>query len=101
MIRIINKSDTQVYSGTTVYIGRPTILGNPFPLNGEVSRKRVIDQYEEWLKNQVNQGNRKIINDLKRLKGISSEGDLNLQCFCSPKQCHGDVIKKAILYWEL
>lgn len=100
MIRVVNKKDAS-HSGTTVYIGRPTILGNPFPLNGEASRKRVIEQYELWLKEQINYGNRKVIDDLKRLKSIHEEGELNLQCFCAPRPCHGDVIKKAILYWDI
>ena len=38
-----------------------------------------------------------VINELERLGNIAiTTGSLNLQCFCSPQPCHGDVIKEVL-----
>ena len=35
-----------------VYIGRPSKWGNPFPLEDESERLRVIEQYRRWILTQ-------------------------------------------------
>lgn len=68
----------------TVYIGRPSIWGNPFVLISEVDRKAVLENYKEWIFHP----NRKQLRNKARqeLKGKI------LLCFCNPKLCHGDVL---------
>lgn len=87
MATVVNKH----YQEYDVYIGRGSILGNPFPINDSIgdTREIVIDRYRDWLWKQVRCG--KITKQyLKSLDGK------RLGCFCSPKSCHGDIIVKAI-----
>lgn len=84
-MRVVNKH-TEPY---TVYIGRPTIFGNPFVIGIDGDRSMVVFKYEGWVRNQP-----KVLDAISKLKN-----DDVLGCFCHPKPCHGDVIIK--LYREL
>ena len=64
-----------------VYIGRPSIWGNPFNLNSESERSLVIKQYAAWIQTQP-----QLLARLRELKGKV------LGCWCSPRSCHGHVL---------
>lgn len=66
-----------------VYIGRPSKWGNPFEIGKDGTREEVIEKYEAWLQTQT-----PLLSALKELKGQT------LGCWCSPKPCHGDVLKR-------
>lgn len=66
----------------TVYIGRPSIFGNPFVIDIDGSRQEVIDLFETHAR-------RSLMSDIEQLK----EDDI-LGCWCKPQPCHGDVIIK-------
>jgi hypothetical protein len=36
-----------------VYVGRPSVLGNPFQMRSEADRAAVIRAYERWLREQL------------------------------------------------
>jgi hypothetical protein len=40
-----------------VYIGRPSLFGNPFEIGTHGSRDEVIDKYKSWLLNGISFGN--------------------------------------------
>lgn len=63
-----------------VYIGRPSIWGNPFEIGRDGTRAEVIEKYSNWIKGQ----------DLpfETLKGKT------LGCWCHPLPCHGDILMK-------
>jgi len=100
MINIVNKKNHSV-TDYDYYIARPNILGNPFSHKKSVyadyyveSRDIAIDNYREWLKYQLSENNVEIINELKKLQDFyNRHDDINLVCWCSPKRCHGEVIK--------
>ena len=81
-----------------VYIGRPTIFGNPWTHKAGTSaefvvatREESIENYRLWLTGlafeDVLQDKRKeILKLLPTLKGKV------LGCWCHPKSCHGDVL---------
>ena len=87
------------------YIGRGSPLGNPYShLNRSKAvfkvdtREAAIEAYAKWLLEQIQAGNQEVINELNRLADIAmSKGKLVLRCYCSPKPCHGDVIRKVLL----
>ena len=79
------------------YIGRGSPLGNPYPITATASRETVINQYREYLNREIQSGNRVIIDELTRLFEIAKVRELKLKCFCSPKPCHGDVIKDVLM----
>lgn len=72
-----------------VYIGRPSIWGNPFPITKLQDRETVIRKYKEWLWRQIQNGHI----TKEALVGLK---DKPLACFCAPQPCHGDVLAKAI-----
>lgn len=78
------------------YIGRGSPLGNPFIIGTHGDRDEVCDKYESYIREQLRQKNPVIVAEIKRLVRLASKGDLTLGCFCTPKRCHGDTIKKLI-----
>lgn len=67
-----------------VYIGRPSVFGNPFTVGKDGTREEVIAAYEKHL-----QAHPEIVEQAKRdLPGR------NLICWCAPLACHGDVLLK-------
>lgn len=71
-----------------IYIGRPSIWGNPFShLPNTLAKFKVkdrdeaISKYREYLLS-----NQKLMNQLFELKGKI------LGCWCKPKSCHGDIL---------
>lgn len=66
-----------------IYIGRPSKWGNPFEIGKYGTREDVILKYKLWLNTQP-----KLLIDVKELKGKT------LGCWCSPKPCHGEILKE-------
>jgi hypothetical protein len=65
-----------------VYIGRPSIWGNPFKIGRDGKRGECIELYKGWIaKKSELQAKAK-----KELKGKI------LGCWCKPRACHGDVL---------
>ena len=65
-----------------VYIGRPSVWGNPFVIGRDGTREQVITKYEAWLLSRP-----ELVAQAKQeLRGK------NLRCFCAPAPCHGDVL---------
>ena len=67
----------------TVYIGRPSQFGNPYPLV-EYPRSEAIEKYEVYARE-----NPKLLAAIKEL-----DHDSVLGCWCAPRACHGDIIIK-------
>ncbi len=95
-----------------VFCGRPGKLGNPFKISRTQSRDEVISKYKEWLgkvaalyysgKQFTETGVIEEIIALKKLYEAGSFADgsimreLILVCYCSPENCHADVIMAVI-----
>lgn len=94
-VKVVHVRDVKT-NHTRVYIGRPSTLGNPFPLRNEADRRAVVIQYRDWLREQkTNQT--KVWSAVVELANRVKQGEnLELACFCSPKLCHGNVIASAI-----
>lgn len=81
------------------YVGRPTVLGNPYRIGRDGDRAAVIEKYRRWLWGRM-QGDTPQRRELERLLGLAKTGPLALACYCKPLACHGDVIKRALAYLE-
>jgi len=66
-----------------VYIGRPSIWGNPFEIDKDGTRGEVIDKYRDWLLGQP-----ELLAQLASLRGKT------LGCWCAPLACHGHVLEE-------
>lgn len=93
MIIVVNKYKEPNH----IYCGRGSVLGNPFPMNNESERNEVCDKYEEYFNQKVNvEKNEEMLKQLRLIYLESKKGDVNLGCFCAPKRCHCDTIKRFI-----
>lgn len=76
----------------TVYIGRPSIFGNPFIIGKDGTREEVINLYRHHLRTNL-----KILATLYDLPK-----DTILGCYCKPEACHGDVLVEFYNnYWRI
>lgn len=87
-MKLYNKYHKDAPQGA-IYIGRPSVFGNPFTISKDGTRDEVIDRYDVWL--------------IEKLKDVSFRAALKqlaqapgLVCFCSPKRCHGDSLIAAM-----
>jgi hypothetical protein len=81
---------------TVIYIGRPTIFGNPFYMKSEAMRDEVVDKHRRHLREQYAM-HKSVFNEINALVDRVRAGEhLALQCYCAPRRCHGDNIKELI-----
>lgn len=64
-----------------VYVGRPSIWGNPYSIGQHGGRAAVIAKYEAYLARRPD-----LAAKIKELHGK------DLVCWCAPKRCHGDIL---------
>ncbi|NEQ13056.1 MAG: DUF4326 domain-containing protein [Moorea sp. SIO3E2] len=99
-IKILNKRTLsylpKILDDADVYIGRPSVLGNPYKVKAS-SRDEVIQLYRKWLWGRIQANDAAVIAELKRIKKlVLSDKQVNLVCWCTPKPCHGEIVKKCI-----
>lgn len=83
--------------GNALYKGSP--LANPFKVGRDGSREVVVSKYNDWLKSKYRDKDSEEYRELMIILEYSlSLHGISLVCWCAPKKCHGDVIKKAILH---
>jgi hypothetical protein len=80
-LRVLNKKQLRGVVPHAVYIGRPSVWGNPFVIGKDGTRAEVVEKYERSLLRQPH-----LMAQLGKLRGC------NLICWCAPLQCHGDVL---------
>jgi hypothetical protein len=84
------------------YIGRPSVLGNPFAIGRDGTRDEVIAKYRTWLWPLLDEHNPSpALTEINRLTDLYDAGDLTLVCWCAPQACHGDVLAQAIPWWSI
>src|SRR5688572_22843544 len=89
-----SKAELLTKHPNAVYCGRPSALGNPFPITSKQTRKASIDKYRRWLYHELTVGNKEVIRAIENLKE-----DSILYCFCVPLPCHCEIIEAAWRWW--
>ena len=101
MITVVNKYK-HTPTENDVYIGRGSVLGNPFTSiqNRQTkaeficnNREDSVDNFRQYLLDKISEKDTRICDELNRIYKMK---DVNLICFCKPKSCHGDVVKEII-----
>lgn len=104
MIYVVNKHNHKP-TVNDFYIGRGSPLGNPYThLSLETtmanfqagSREESIDLFENYIDEKIKQKDQIICDELNRIYLKAKTDDVYLVCFCKPKNCHGNIIKKII-----
>lgn len=80
--KLLNKRTDKISKGS-IYIGRPSKWGNPFPLKREEDRDKILKKYEDWIMK-----NKELLAQISELRGK------DLVCWCAPKKCHGEILLK-------
>ncbi len=91
------------------YIGRGSLFGNPYShlpsKHSDVTlcadREEAIEAYREYFDDIMDSCGCKH-KDLKHkirqlIMKLRFGGEVNLVCFCTPKSCHGDIIRDYLL----
>jgi len=104
MIRVVNKK-THKPTPNDIYIGRPSVLGNPFTSIRDKktlaryvcnTREESIQKYRAWLEKE-NHFDTSVYSELIALRSLyNTDHDINLVCWCAPLSCHGDILKEFI-----
>jgi hypothetical protein len=96
-MQVVNKRG-HVPTPNDIYIGRPSVLGNPYShLENTLAqfkvanREEAVTKYRVWLKFQISSGNKQVLDELSKIKE-----DSILVCWCKPLSCHGDIIKEVL-----
>jgi len=89
MIPVLNKRSSGIPKGA-VYVGRPTVYGNPFKIGPDGDRDQVIAKFWHYFHDKLeqNQEFKEAVDSLKYAKG--------LVCWCAPERCHADIIAEYL-----
>ncbi len=96
-VRVVNMREPR--GDHDYYIGRPSMLGNPFVIGKDGERESVICMYRSFLEGRlVGDVNGTIAEMIRKLVAEVREGHtVTLRCYCAPRPCHGDVIAEVVL----
>jgi hypothetical protein len=109
-IIIDKRGSPRIAGADSVYVGRPSALGNPYAIGGHVAgksagltREETIDLYERWLVRQLasDTPQRRAFDVLGR--ALAEGRDLVLVCHCRSEPhgetgpaCHADVLRRLL-----
>lgn len=92
-ITVVNRKDR--IKGA-IYCGRGSPLGNPFRMSTEADRDEVCEKYEHYFNEKV-MAEGPFRNAVIDIYHRAKRGEhVKLECFCAPKRCHCDIIKRFI-----
>ena len=82
-----------------IRVDRTSVLGNPYVMPDETYRDTVCDWYEDYFYETVNSLSDKeqsFKNALNHIIDDAKNNDVTLLCWCYPKRCHAETIKRYI-----
>lgn len=82
----------EVYCGRPKY-GLPIKYGNPYPMKDESQRDKVCNDFDIHFDWEMEQ-NPEFKSLMYELLELAKTNDITLVCFCYPKRCHTEKIKK-------
>jgi len=95
-IRIGNLRDLKLREGEVlVKVDRSSCLGNPFHMQNEFYRDTVCNQYEKWFEDKKD-SNPLVVKEMHRICELAKKNDVVLGCWCAPKRCHAETIKREL-----
>lgn len=83
--------------GSPKHVGSP--LQNPHHMRSEKDRWQVCDDFEDYFDKMIAKNDPTIMQELYSIMDYLRAGiKINLGCYCAPRRCHGDHIRKKVLY---
>ena len=98
MIRIVNLRNYTPRNGEIlVKVDRSNrILGNQFVMKEESERDLVCDKYDAWFNRMIELDDNLVKAELWRIGKMAEKNDIALGCWCYPKRCHSNTIKRYL-----
>jgi hypothetical protein len=107
MISVVKRSQPQREGVPRFSVGRASsgvghgcipahALGNPYKLEKEADREKIIEAYKTWLTQEIKANNPNVCKTLNQIYRAAKRGEVELECFCYPKPCHADIIKATV-----
>ena len=103
-INIVN-SRTHASTNNDYYIGRGSVFGNPYTSKDIAktkalfkcsSKEEAIEKYKTYLNKKILDKDKEICDKLNEMYLVLLKTDINLVCYCSPKKCHGEIIRDIL-----
>ena len=82
---------TEAERRNVVRVDRASRWGNPFRMQAEAERDRVIAQHRAWLWQQIDEG-------AVGLDELAALAGRPLACWCAPRRCHGETLARAAVW---
>lgn len=88
-----------------IYIGREmpdhglqaSPLANPYHIGPDGTRPKVVEKYRTWLRAEFQNQDSPARAELLHIQTlVEASKDVSLGCWCSPQQCHGEVVRDAV-----
>ena len=99
------KTDDYTSHPNNFYIGRPSVLSNPFTHDGKRSNlaklsfktiEEALEAYELYFEKMI-ESDKAFQDEFNKIYEKYKNGeDVYLGCFCHPLPCHGDFIAKQL-----
>lgn len=81
---------------TSIYCGRPSLMGNPYVIGKDGTREEVIEKFRQDLWRKIKEKDVAIFGFFRRLQERLEYQDVVLSCWCRKSEnCHVDVIIKC------
>lgn len=109
MIKVVKRGEKQVVGAVRFSIGRASSktgpgcvpahgLANPFKLKpyGTYTSEESVAEYECWLEQKIASKDKAVCDTLNEIWKAAKQGEVELECFCAPLLCHGDVVKQVV-----
>ena len=97
-IEIMNLHKEQPSKPYDVIVDRTTPLGNPMYMGWSCTRDEACDFHAEFLPEMIEKKREDICKEMNRIYELYMEyNKLRLFCWCAPKRCHAETIKKIII----
>ena len=92
-VRVIRRSDPTPAGFVRVYVGRPSPLGNPFPISPTSIRAQVIERFRAHATAALASPDHPLTRALAALRARLDAGErLALECYCAPLPCHANLL---------
>lgn len=104
MLKVINGKKDGFIGEHKIYIGRRSqyhpgsILQNKFKIGVDGTRAQVVTKYRRWLWDEFNKKGAVYKELMAISKRVANNEYLELVCWCKPKDCHGDIIKRCVIW---
>lgn len=86
---VINQKNRPANNIPVIYIGRPSMFGNPFRLGIDGTRDQVLLKFERYARDRI-------AKDHKFRQAVEGLRGRTLSCWCKPLACHGDTYVKLL-----